>query len=163
MMPETGQTKGGTALQRPPTQPSKEATGQEGRAAPRRRNRERTLADLQQALETLQSSGQKVTLKAVAEQAKVSPSLLNHRYPDFAEQVRRFVGRGIRQQRNEKADLLVKERGSNRKLRALVESQLAEITRLASVNESLRQELAMQRAVAQGKVTKVAFGQKKPP
>jgi len=117
---------------------------------------------LQEALKTLQGSGQKVTLKAVADLAKVSPSLLNHRYPDFAEKVRGLVGRTIRQQRNEKADLLLAEREKNRQLRALVESQLVEVTRLASVNEALRQELAVQRAVAEGKVAKGSFGQKKP-
>ena len=161
-MQKTRQTKVGTALQRTDTQPTKDVTEQNDRAAPRHKNRERTLADLQQALKTLQNSGQKITLKAVADQAKVSPSLLNHRYPDFAEQVRGLVGRTIRQQRNEKADLVIKEREKNRQLRTLVDSQLLEITRLASVNEALRQELAVQRAIAEGKVAKGPFGLKKP-
>lgn len=55
------------------------------------------------------------------------------------------------------------ERKENRQLRTLIEGQLVEITRLASVNEALRQELAVQRAVAQGKVTKGTFGRMKPP
>lgn len=156
-MKKMGQTEGTRAALRPLTK-----VIPHGSVAPRQKNRERTLADLQEALKTLQGSGQKVTLKAVADLAKVSPSLLNHRYPDFAEKVRGLVGRTIRQQRNEKADLLVAEREKNRQLRALVESQLDEITRLASVNEALRQELAVQRAVAEGKVAKGSFGQKKP-
>ena len=156
-MSKTGPTEVTTAVPQPiaTTVASRSAT------APRAKNREQTLAALQEALKTLQSGGQKITLKAVAELANVSPSLLNHRYPDFAEKVRGLVGRTIRQQRNEKADLLVAEREKNRQLRALVDSQLVEITRLASVNEALRQELAVQRAMAEGKVTKIS--QKKPP
>lgn len=142
---------------------SPDASGQHGRVAPRQKNRERTLAELQAALKTLQDRGEKITLKAVADQAKVSPSLLNHRYPDFAEKVRGLVGRTIRQKRNEMSELLTKEREKNRQLRVLVDGQLMEITRLASVNETLRQELAVQRAVAEGKVAKGPFGQKKPP
>lgn len=156
-MSKTGPTEVTTVVPQPiaTTVASRRAT------APRTKNREQTLAALQGALKTLQSRDQKITLKAVAELANVSPSLLNHRYPDFAEKVRGLVGRTIRQQRNEKADLLVTEREKNRQLRALVDSQLEEITRLASVNEALRQELAVQRAMAEGKVTKIS--QKKPP
>lgn len=127
---------------------------------PRGRNRERTLKELQLALHRLQRAGKKVTLKAVAEEAKVSPALINNRYPDFAEQVRAVVGKTIRQQRNQKADLLTQERERNRQLRALVDSQLVEITRLASVNETLRAELALQKAIADGKVARGPFGRK---
>lgn len=162
-MKKQGQAEVGTAVQRTTTQSGQKPTGLDGRVAPRQKNRERTLADLQVAFKTLQGSGQKITLKAVADLAKVSPSLLNHRYPDFAEQVRGLVGRTIRQQRNEKADLLVKEREKNRQLRTLVDSQLMEITRLASVNESLRQDLMVQRAIAEGKVSIGSFGQKTRP
>lgn len=129
--------------------------------APRGRDRERTLTELQLALHRLQRTGKKVTLRAVAEEAKVSPSLLNHRYPDFAEQVRALVGRTVRQQRNEKADQLAQEREKNRKLRALVDSQIVEITRLASVNEALRAELALQKAIVDGKASRGDFGRKK--
>jgi AcrR family transcriptional regulator len=102
-----------------------------------------------------------VTLKAVADEAKVSPPLINNRYPDFAEQVRAVTGKAIRQQRNEKAELLVKEREKNRKLRELVDSQLVEITKLASVNEALRTEMALLKAIAEGKVTRGPFGGKR--
>lgn len=128
--------------------------------APRKRDREHTLSELKHALKRLQGAGKKVTLRAVAEEAQVSPALLNNRYPDFAEQVRAIIGKTVRQQRNEKADLLIKERKRNHQLRELVESQLVEITRLASVNESLRAELALQKAIAEGKVAQGAFGRK---
>ena len=129
--------------------------------APRKRDRERTLHQLNLALIRVQRRGEKVTLKAVADEAKVSPPLINNRYPDFAEQVRAVTGKAIRQQRNEKAELLVKEREKNRKLRELVDSQLVEITKLASVNESLRTEMALLKAIADGKVARGQFGGKR--
>ena len=128
--------------------------------APRKRDRERTLHQLNLALIRVQRRGEKVTLKAVADEAKVSPPLINNRYPDFAEQVRAVTGKAIRQQRNEKAELLVKEREKNRKLRELVDSQLVEITKLASVNETLRTEMALLKAIAEGKVARGQFGRK---
>ncbi len=131
--------------------------------APRKRDRERTLHQLNLALIRVQRRGEKVTLKAVADEAKVSPPLINNRYPDFAEQVRTIMGKTIRQQRNETADLLVKEREKNRKLRELVASQLVEITRLASVNETLRTEMALLKAIAEGKVARGLFGRKTGP
>lgn len=130
------------------------------RQAPRKRDRESTLGELQLALHRLQRDGKKVTLRAVAVEANVSPSLLNNRYPDFAEQVRAIVGKAVRQQRNEKADLLLKEKEKNRQLRELVDIQLQEITKLASVNESLRMELVLHKAIAAGKVAQGTFGRK---
>lgn len=129
-----------------------------GEGSVRGRNRERTLRELELALHRVQRAGEKITLKAVATEAKVSPPLINNRYPDFAEKVRVIVGKAVRQQRDEKADLLADEREKNRKLRELVDSQLAEIRKLASVNESLRAELALQQAIAEGKVTRGPFG-----
>jgi AcrR family transcriptional regulator len=122
---------------------------------PREKNRQRTLTALHEALKSLQENGEKVTLKAVAERAGVSPSLLNHRYQDFAEQVRGMIGRTIRQQRSDIATQLAEERERNRQLRSTVEQQLLEIRALASKNEALRKELAVQHAIAAGKVTRL--------
>ena len=124
-------------------------------AGPREKNRQRTLTSLHEALKSLQENGEMVTLKAVAERAGVSPSLLNHRYQDFAEQVRGMIGRTIRQQRSDIATQLAEERERNRQLRSTVEQQLLEIRALASKNEALRKELAVQHAIAAGKVTRL--------
>ncbi|MNE84941.1 hypothetical protein D3C80_1818860 [compost metagenome] len=70
------------------------------------------------------------------------------------------MGKAVRRQRDEKAGLLVKEQEKNRKLRKLVRSQLVEIIRLASVNEVLRVELALERAIAERKVVRGAFEHK---
>ena len=128
--------------------------------APRKRDREQTLKDLNLALERLLQEGKKITLAAIAGGAGVSPPLINNCYPDFAEKVRGIMGKTVRQQRNEKADLLTKEREKSRELREQVSSLLKEITRLASVNETLRAELILQKAVASGKVVKGEFSRK---
>lgn len=125
--------------------------------APKSRDRERTLYELNQALIRVQQSGSKVTLKAVAVEAKVSPPLIHNRYPDFAEQVRVVMGKAVRKQRDDTAELLVKEREKNCKLREQVNSQLVEITRLASLNEALRLEMSLEKAVAEKKVVRGAF------
>ncbi|MEX8195019.1 TetR family transcriptional regulator [Comamonas guangdongensis] len=128
--------------------------------APRKRDRERTQQELSLALIRVQQSGKKVTLKAVADEAKVSPPLIHNRYPEFAEQVRAVMGKAVRQQRDEMEDLRIKEKGKNRKLRKLVISQLVEIIRLASVNEALRIEQSLEKAIGEGKIVRGTFKNK---
>ncbi|KJJ95674.1 hypothetical protein UB44_21675 [Burkholderiaceae bacterium 26] len=140
---------------------SKAQTSDGPNAPSRARNRKRTLEGLNQALSRLQRNGEKITLKAVADEAGVSAPLLNNRYPDFAEQVRAIIGKSARQQRNKKAGLLTQEREKNRELRELNKSQLAEIKKLASINEALRVEIALCKAIAENKVTRADFGRKR--
>jgi AcrR family transcriptional regulator len=138
------------------------ASTSDARDAPSRtRNRKRTLEELNQALSRLQRNGRKITLKAVADEAGVSAPLLNNRYPDFAEQVRAIIGKSVRQQRNKKADLLTQEREKNRELRELNKSQLSEITKLASINEALRAEIVLCKAIAENKVIRGDFGRQR--
>jgi len=127
---------------------------------PRQRDRERTLTELQLALHRLQRAGKKVSIKGIAEEAKVTPALIHNRYPDFAEQVRALTIKSTRAQRDEKHDLLQAEREKNRKLRALVDQQIKEFADLASVNEALRAENALLKAMDEGKVLKGPFGRK---
>ena len=127
---------------------------------PRQRDRERTLKELQLALHRLQRAGRKVSIKGVAEEAKVTPALIHNRYPDFAEQVRTLTIKSTRAQRDEKHDLLQREREKNRQLRALVDQQIKEFADMASVNEALRAEISLLNAMADGKVLKGPFGGK---
>ncbi|GEM_PF-1076390 len=127
----------------------------------RTRDRKRTINELKLALHRLQLEGKKISIKLVADEAGVTPALLHNRYPDFAEEVRRIIGRATRDQRDEMHSLLQKEREMKRKLRELVNRQLVEITKLASVNESLRAELELQRAIAAGKVVRGQFNSNK--
>ncbi len=126
----------------------------------RQRDRERTLTELQLALHRLQRAGRKVSIKGIAEEAKVTPALIHNRYPDFAEQVRTLTIKSTRAQRDEKRDLLQREREKNRQLRALVDQQIKEFADLASVNEALRAENSLLNAMADGKVLKGSFGER---
>ena len=127
---------------------------------PRHRDRERTLMELQLAMHRLQRAGKKVSIKGIAEEAKVTPALIHNRYPDFAEQVRTLTIKSTRAQRDEKHDLLQTEREKNRKLRVLVDQQIKEFADLASVNEALRAENSLLKAMVDGKVLKGPFGRK---
>lgn len=138
---------------------STEPLAVEGKA-PRQRDREKTLNELQLALHRLQREGKKVSIKGVAEEAKVSPALIHNRYPDFAEMVRTLTIKSTRAQRDEKHDLLQKEREKNRVLRALLDCEMKTLAKLASVNEALRAEITLLKAMAEGKVLKGPFGRK---
>jgi hypothetical protein len=108
----------------------------------------------------LQRAGRKVSIKGIAEEAKVTPALIHNRYPDFAEQVRTLTIKSTRAQRDEKRDLLQREREKNRQLRALMDQQIKEFADLASVNEGLRAENSLLNAMADGKVLKGSFGER---
>lgn len=130
-------------------------------SVPRARDREKTLDELKLALHRLQKQGALISIKGVAEEAKVSPALLHNRYPDFTEQVRALTGKSTRAQRDEKHSLLQEVRETNRQLRKQIDSQTKEIAKLASINEALRAELTLQKAIAEGKVSKGQFGGQK--
>ena len=125
------------------------------KSGPRQRDREKTTFELRLALNRLQKRGAKITIAGVAKEAGVTPSLLHLRYPDIAEEIRSLLGKASRAQRDTKHELLMIEREKNRHLRLQIEGLMVELTDLASVNESLRAELVMQKAIATGKVAKI--------
>ena len=122
---------------------------------PRARNREKTATELSMALNRLQRREEKISISAVAKESGVSPALIHLRYPDFAEEIRKLAGKATRMQRDTKHELLMVEREKNRQLRLHMETLMAEIADLASVNEALKAELRLQTAVASGKVVPI--------
>lgn len=96
-----------------------------------------------------------MSIAAVAKEAGVSRALIHNKYPDFAEQIRKASGKATRIQRDEKHRLLMEERDRNRALRSENEALAKEVRDLASENEALRREMAVQQAIAAGKVTKL--------
>lgn len=128
------------------------ATESEVESAPRRRSREKTRHELQLAMLRLKNRRQKVSISAVAAEAGVSPALIHNTYPDIAEAIRAQVGRATRQQRDSKAAELTSARAQLRAMRAELDAALTDITRLASINETLRQEVATLQAAASEKV-----------
>jgi len=97
----------------------------------------------------------KVSIAAVAKEAGVTPALLHNCYPNFAEEIRKLVGKATRIQRDTKHELLMAEREKNRHLREQITGLMLELTNLASVNESMRAELVLERAIASGKAVKI--------
>jgi AcrR family transcriptional regulator len=84
---------------------------------PRFRNRDKTESELKLALHRLQKREVKVSIAAVAKEAGVTPALLHNCYPDFAEEIRKLVGKATRTQRDTKHELLMEKREKNRQLR----------------------------------------------
>ena len=140
-------------------EPTREETV-EGHPDPRRRDRKSTLSELDAALQRLQTRGEKITLAAVSKEAGVSPALMHNRYPDFAERVRAVIGKGLRKQRDDKANELSQAKDRIKELNDLVATLREEIVRLASVNEMQFKEMAILKAIADGKVTRGQFGRK---
>lgn len=118
----------------------------------RQRSRDRTKEELQFAILQVKNKGKKLTISAVASEAGVTPGLIHNTYPDIAEAVRAQVGKATRQQRDEKIAELSEARKRIKELRAERDAALSDIQRLASTNETLRQEVAKLRSVGSGKV-----------
>lgn len=117
----------------------------------RKRNRTDTAADLKRSLAHLVDSKQRVSIAAVAKAAGVTPALIHNKYPDIAEAIRKHLGKTIRGQRDDKHDQLIEAKTTIKELRSEKNQLLAEVTKLASINEALRRELAEVSAVAKAK------------
>jgi AcrR family transcriptional regulator len=124
--------------------------------ATRKRNRDATERLLKAALEKLKQTVIKVTIVGVAKEAGVTPALIHNKYPEIAEQIRRTTGKSTRDQLQAKNRLLIREQARNRDLRTERDALLQEVRDLASENESLRRELTIQQAIAEGSVTRLA-------
>ena len=121
-------------------------------ALPRRRNREKTREELQLAMLRVKNKGLTLSISAVADEAGVSAGLIHNTYPDIAEEIRALVGRKIRQQRDDMAKELADAKKRMRELREDLDSALADLAKTASINETLRTELATLRAIATSNV-----------
>jgi AcrR family transcriptional regulator len=121
-------------------------------AKTRQRNREKTRDELQYAILRIKNRGKKLSISAVAAEAGVTPGLIHNTYPDIAESIRAEVGKGTRKQRDDKIAELAETRERMKVLRAELETAMADIRRLASINETLRQEVSTLRSVETGNV-----------
>lgn len=119
---------------------------------PRPRSREKTREALQLAMLRVKNKGLKLTISAVAVEAGVSAGLIHNTYPDIAEEIREKIGRATRQQRDAKAADLKEAKAKLKALREELDIVMTDVARLASINETLRQEVTTLRAAASGKV-----------
>ncbi|MBP8169073.1 MAG: hypothetical protein KAX99_05345 [Azonexus sp.] len=118
-------------------------------------NRKQTIDGIEQAIEQLQASQGKLSISAVAKMAGVTPALIHNTYPDLAEKIRGLVGKATRTQRDAKHSALVREREINRTLRQELVETRATIAKLASVNQTLLNEMAVLKGIATGKVVAI--------
>jgi AcrR family transcriptional regulator len=82
----------------------------------------------------------KVTIAAVAREAKVSTALIHNYYPDIAEAIREAQGRTSRAMRDAKHQDLIAERKKSADYRQEIEGLRAKVALLASINEVLLNE-----------------------
>ena len=118
-------------------------------------NRKQTIDGIEQAIEQLQASQGKLSISAVAKMAGVTPALIHNTYPDLAEKIRGLMGKATRTQRDAKHSALVREREINRTLRQELVETRATIAKLASVNQTLLNEMAVLKGIATGKVVAI--------
>ncbi|AJA16793.1 TetR family transcriptional regulator (plasmid) [Pseudomonas putida S12] len=117
------------------------------------RSRSKTLAALNKVVDDLIAGDEKLSITSVARAAGVTPGLIHNTYPSIAERIRNIAGKSVRAQRDSKHQALMSEKEKNRLLRAENDQLLAEVARLASVNQRLIFEMIQLKAVANGKVT----------
>jgi|ERR1700722_7541556 len=123
--------------------------------AHRKHDRATTTRDLTAALQGLRQGLEKISIGAVAKKAGVTPALIHNKYPDIANQIRRMTGKSAGAKYIESQQLLAAERARNRALRAERDALFQEVRDLASENESLRREYAIQQAIADGSVARL--------
>lgn len=107
---------------------------------------------LQRAIHQLQGRGEPVSFTAVAQLVGVTPSLIHNTYPDIADEIREINGASPEAQRDEARKEVASLRKSNEILRTERDSALDDNRKLASMNESLRFELARLRGLIDGTV-----------
>lgn len=119
---------------------------------PSGRSRSKTLDALDKAVDRVVAADEKLSIASVARAAGVTPALIHNTYPAVAERIRTLVGKSVRAQRDTKHLALVSEREKNRALRAENDQLLAELAKVASVNQRLMFEVAELRALSNEKV-----------
>jgi len=122
---------------------------------PKARSRKKTADEIQRAIEKLQASQGKISISAVAKMAGITPALIHNTYPDIAEKIRGLGGRATRTQRDSKREELVREREVNRSLRQELTAARTDLAKLASINQTLLNEVALLKGIATGKVISI--------
>lgn len=112
-------------------------------------------AALMTALTAMQSDEQKISISAVARKAGVTPALIHNTYPEVAEQIRKLTGREPAAIRSKEAETLLALQSTNKRLQQENIQLNADVARLASIVQTLNDEIARLRAVGTGKVVEL--------
>ena len=89
----------------------------------------------------------KISIEAVAEEAGVSRALIHNEYPDLLDRIRGNVNKSIQTQRDQKNELLKRERSKNSELRQIIAELTESRNELASKNATLALELRRLEAI----------------
>jgi transposase-like protein len=120
-----------------------------------RRTHAETEEELRAALRTLKETGEAVNISAVAAAVGVTPGLIHNKYQTVAQEIRDATGRTTSVRLTDVQQQLKEALERNAELRQENTDLLREVRELASVNESLRQQLAVATAVDSGKVVRL--------
>lgn len=101
-------------------------------------------AELLAAIDRVCRTDGSATITAVAREVGVTPALIHNRYPDVASTIRGLAGRHKRAEMTALKSALEEERRKCGQLRAENGELFAELRMLASVNEGLRRQLAIE-------------------
>ena len=93
------------------------------------------------------SADRKMSIKAVAEEAGVSDSLIHKDYPTLLERIKKNQGKEIRAEKKRKHDALNAEREKNQALRQENKELKYQVVELASINARLERELSTLRSI----------------
>lgn len=124
--------------------------------------REATEAKLRGVLAQAISAGKKVSISAIAREAGVTPSLVHTKYPVVAAAIRAHLGVTKRDEVESLRSRLLDQDGANRQLRAEVAQLRGDYAAVASVNASLKHEIAVLKASLEGKVSVISTSASKP-
>ena len=102
----------------------------------------------------------KISIEAVAEEAGVSRALIHNEYPDLLDRIRGNVNKSIQTQRDQKNELLKRERSKNSELRQVIAELTESRNELASKNATLALGLRRLEAIIQSKNVSVLRGKK---
>lgn len=92
----------------------------------------------------------KLSVSAVAREVDVTPALIHNHYPKIAEEIRVKVGASSRAQRDAKHEELKKIKDVNKTLNKEIVAMKLQVSRIASINETLLLENHSLRAAANG-------------
>ncbi|MFM0475662.1 TetR family transcriptional regulator [Paraburkholderia strydomiana] len=117
------------------------------------RDRSKTTLALKLAIHRFEKKGLALSVPAIASEIGVNPSLIYNTYPVIANEIRIKTGRTPRQQLDAKAAELNNAKDRLRVLTKKLSDSRADNVKLASINETLRHEIATLRGLLSDKVT----------
>ena len=132
-------------------------TAQADRTAATKGGKDVTRHELECAVLRVKNKGIKMSISAVAREAGVgTPSNIHVTYPDIAEDIRTIMRKGVRQQREAATEELKETKERNRALQADLDRAQQDLARLASINQTLRDRIALLESQAKGQVIVLA-------